>query len=296
MSRSDRKKSAKREAAAAKPDWLSLSIDDGTLPDWITDNALSSGGYPYDRRMKERRYLEEIHPLHIELQKVQCWTARTGERIVVLFEGRDSAGKGGTIKRYMLHLNPRVVKVHALPKPNERERGQWYFQRYAEQLPTTGEIALFDRSWYNRAGVEPVMGFCTPEQTAEFLEEVPKFESMLIRSGTRLIKFWLTVGREEQIRRLHARRHDPLKQWKLSQIDIDGLAKWEDYTRARRTMFEETDTTVAPWTVIKSNDKKRARLNCIRHFLDTLPYDGKDEAAIGEIDRKIVSTAFADYD
>ena len=283
-------------AAKTAGDWSGVSLEDEKLPGWIVASALQSGGYPYSKRLKTKTYLKRIYPLHIELQKVQQWVADTGQRVVAIFEGRDAAGKGGTIKRYMEHLNPRQVRVVALPKPTDRERGEWYFQRYAEHLPTAGEMCLFDRSWYNRAVIEPVMGFCTPEQTAEFLDEAPKFEAMLVRSQVRIVKFWLTIGREEQMRRLHARRHDLLKRWKLSPIDIDGLGKWDAYTAARRSMFAETDTAVAPWTVIKSNDKKRARLNCLRHFLLSLPYEGKDLTAIGEIDAGIVGSAFDDMD
>lgn len=276
--------------------WDSISLDDEKLPSWVEKHALESGGYPYDEKVKTKSYLKQIHPLHIELQKVQKWAATNDEKVVVVFEGRDAAGKGGTIKRFMEHLNPRQVRVVALPKPNDRERGEWYFQRYAEQLPTAGEMVLFDRSWYNRAVIEPVMGFCTSEQTAEFLDEAPKFEAMLTRSGVRLVKFWLTIGREEQMRRLHARRHDPLKHWKLSPIDIKGLGKWDEVTSARQAMFEGTDTDISPWTVVKTNDKKRARLNCMRHFLHTIPYEGKDEDAIGKIDDRIVGPAFEDID
>jgi len=215
---------------------------------------------------------------------------------VPVFEGRDAAGKGGVIKRFMAHLNPRQVRVVALPKPTDRERGQWYFQRYVEHLPTAGEVGLFDRSWYNRAGVEPVFGFCSLEETAEFLEEAPKFEAMLVRSGLRLFKFWLTIGREEQLRRLHARRHDPLKHWKLSPIDLKAIEKWDDYTRARKTMFAETDTTVAPWAVIKANDKRRARINAMQHLLSELPYDHKDETLVAEADPRIVGSSFEDFD
>ncbi|VAW14778.1 Polyphosphate kinase 2 [hydrothermal vent metagenome] len=277
-------------------DWTNVSLEDKSLPDWIVTSSLKSGGYPYAKRLRTKTYLKQIYPLHIELQKVQQWVADTGQRVVAIFEGRDTAGKGGTIKRYMEHLNPRQVRVVALPKPTDRQRGEWYFQRYAEHLPTAGEMCLFDRSWYNRAVIEPVMGFCSAEQTAEFLDEAPKFEAMLVRSKVRIIKFWLTIGREEQMRRLHARRHDPLKQWKLSPIDIEGLSKWDDYTAARKIMFAETDTATAPWMVIKSNDKKRARINCLRHFLMALPYEGKDLSAIGEIDEQILGTAFDDMD
>ena len=277
-------------------DWASVSLDEAKLPDWILSGSLASGNYPYKKRLKSKSYLKDIYPLHIELQKVQKWVAATDQRIVVIFEGRDSAGKGGTIKRFMEHLNPRKVRVVALPKPSDRERGEWYFQRYAKQLPTAGEMCLFDRSWYNRAVVEPVMGFCSAEQTAEFLDEAPQFEQMLKRSDVRVIKYWLTIGREEQMRRLHARRHDPLKRWKLSPIDIEGLGKWDEFTAAREAMFDRTHGQDTPWTVVRSNDKKRARINCLRHFLLSLPYDGRDEDAIGEIDEKIVSDTFSEID
>ncbi len=202
--------------------------------------------------------------------------------------------KAGTIKRFTQHLNPRMVRIVALPKPTGRERGQWYFQRYVDQLPTSGEIALYDRSWYNRAGVEPVPGLCSAEQTAEFLDEAPKFEAMLVRSGLRVFKFRLTIGREEQLRRLHARRHDPLKHWKLSPIDLLAIEKWDDYARARQTMFASTDSAIAPRVVVKTNDKRRGRLNCISHVLNSLDYSHKDRDAIGEIDPAIVGSAFQD--
>ena len=273
-----------------------FDLDNPELPPWIADNAFRSGGYPYDSKMPRKAYDRELLNVQTELNKVQDWAAETGERIVVICEGRDAAGKGGVIKRYMEHLNPRRARIVALPKPTSRERGQWYFQRYVEQLPTAGEITLFDRSWYNRAGVEPVMGFCTREETAEFLEEAPNFEAMLVRSGIKLFKYWLTVGREEQLRRLHARRHDPLKRWKLSPIDLKAIGKWDEYTRARQTMFMTTDTTVSPWVVVKSNDKRRARINCIRHFLSSLHYAEKDSKALGKIDDAVVGSAFQDMD
>jgi polyphosphate kinase 2 len=273
-----------------------LDIDDPELPDWIARRAFTSGGYPYEKKMKRRTYERELLALQIELVKVQDWVAKAGERVVIVWEGRDAPGKGGTIKRFIEHLNPRMVRIVALPKPGDRERGQWYFQRYVAELPAAGELALFDRSWYNRAGVEPVMGFCTPEETAEFLDEAPKFEAMLVRDGIRLFKFWLTIGREEQLRRLHARRHDPLKRWKLSPIDLRAADMWDDYTRARQTMFQATDSAIAPWTVVKLNDKRRGRLNCIRHVLAALDYPQKDERAAGSVDPTIVGSAFQDID
>jgi polyphosphate kinase len=247
--------------------------------------------YPYRTRMRRRDYEAEKKMLQIELLKVQSWVKDTGQRIIVLFEGRDAAGKGGAIKRFTEHLNPRGARVVALEKPNDQERGQWYFQRYIEHLPTTGEIVFFDRSWYNRAGVERVMGFCTPGEYLEFLREAPEFERMLVRSGIRLYKFWFSVSREEQLRRFKSRRSDPLKHWKLSPIDLQSLDKWPEYTEAKTAMFFHTDTADAPWRVIKSDDKKRARLNTMRHFLSTLPYPEKNARIARSPDPLIVGTA-----
>mgnify|MGYP003601728378 CR=1 FL=1 len=219
------------------------------------------------------------------------WAAETGARVLVLFEGRDTAGKGGAIQAVARPLNPRQCRTVALPKPSERERTQWYFQRYVEHLPAAGEIVLFDRSWYNRAGVERVMGFCTPAEYLEFLREAPEFERMLVRSGVRVYKFWFSVSREEQLRRFNSRRNDPLKHWKLSPIDVQSLGKWDDYTDAKEAMFFHTDTADSPWLVIKSDDKKRARLNCMRHVLSTLPYPGKDPKVAYPADAQIVGSA-----
>nr|WP_307836142.1 polyphosphate kinase 2 [Chromobacterium sp. ASV5] len=232
--------------------------------------------YPYRTRIRRPEYEKQKQELQIELLKVQSWVKETGQKIVILFEGRDAAGKGGTIKRYMEHLNPRGARVVALEKPSEKERGQWYFQRYIEHLPTAGEIVFFDRSWYNRAGVERVMGFCAPHDYLEFMRQAPQLERMLVNSGIHLFKFWFSVSREEQLRRFISRRDDPLKHWKLSPIDIQSLDKWDDYTAAKQAMFFHTHTGDAPWTVVKSDDKKRARLNCIRHFLSRLDYPNKD--------------------
>ncbi len=229
--------------------------------------------------------------LQIELLRMQNWVKARGERIVVLFEGRDAAGKGGTIKRFMEHLNPRGAHIVALAKPSEVERGQWYFQRYIERLPTAGEIVFFDRSWYNRAGVERVMGFCTPKEHLEFLRQAPMLERMLVNSGLRLFKLWFSVSRAEQARRFKARGSDPLKQWKLSPVDTASMDKWDEYTRAKEEMFFHTDTADAPWTVIKSDDKKRARINCMRFVLDSLPYEGKDLRVVGTPDPRIVGCA-----
>lgn len=245
--------------------------------------------YPYRTRMSRRVYEKEKKLLQIELLKVQSWVKESGQKIVGLFEGRDAAGKGGTIKRYMEHLNPRGARVVALEKPSERERGQWYFQRYIQNLPTAGEIVFFDRSWYNRAGVERVMGFCEPHEYLLFMRQTPEFERMLVASGIHLFKFWFSVSREEQLRRFISRRDDPLKHWKLSPVDIQSLDRWDEYTDAKNAMFFHTHTGDAPWTIIKSDDKKRARLNCIRYFLHKLDYPGKDEKAIGKVDPLIVN-------
>ncbi|MCE1237547.1 MAG: polyphosphate kinase 2 [Hyphomicrobiales bacterium] len=249
-----------------------------------------SGEYPYATKMRTRSY--EAHKLELqrELLKLQRWVEETGERVVMLFEGRDAAGKGGTIKRFTEHLNPRTARVVALQKPTERERTQWYFQRYIAHLPAAGEIVMFDRSWYNRAGVERVMGFCTPNEYLEFMRQAPEFERMLARSGIRLFKYWFSVTREEQRRRFNSRETDPLKQWKLSPIDRASLDKWDDYTEAKEAMFFYTDTADAPWTIVKSNDKMRARLNCMQHFLETIPYPNKDRSIVTGPDPLIVGS------
>ncbi|WP_083656172.1 polyphosphate kinase 2 [Mongoliimonas terrestris] len=248
-------------------------------PDAIR-RAFETGAYPYDDRLTEKVYAREMERLQVELLKVQNWVRDTGERVVILFEGRDAAGKGGTIKRFMEHLNPRGARVVALEKPSERERTQWYFQRYIQHLPAAGEIVFFDRSWYNRAGVERVMNFCSPTEYLEFMRECPMLEQMFARSGIRLFKFWFSVTRDEQRRRFMDRRNDPLKQWKLSPIDLASLDKWDAYTEAKEAMFFYTDTADAPWVIIKSDDKKRGRLNCMQHFLSTLPYPNKDEHVV----------------
>jgi polyphosphate kinase 2 len=247
--------------------------------------------YPYKTRMRRPEYERIKAELQIELLKVQNWVKESGQRVVILFEGRDAAGKGGTIKRFMEHLNPRSARVVALEKPNEVEQGQWYFQRYIQHLPTAGEMVFFDRSWYNRTGVERVMGFCTPNEYLEFLRQAPEFERMLVNSGLWLFKYWFSVSREEQLRRFIARRDDPLKHWKLSPIDIQSLDKWDEYTSAKKAMFFHTDTADAPWTVIKSDDKKRARLNCIRHFLWQLPYPDKNTRVVYEPDALLTGPA-----
>lgn len=249
------------------------------------------GVYPYRNLMARRTYERQKYRLQVELLKLQAWVKETGQRVVILFEGRDAAGKGGAIKRFMEHLNPRGARVVALEKPSEVERGQWYFQRYIEHLPTRGEIVLFDRSWYNRAGVERVMGFCSEAEYDEFLRQAPEFERHLVRSGVRLFKFWFSVSRDEQRRRFKERKAHPLKQWKLSPIDMASLDKWDDYTRAKEDMFLHTDTSDAPWTVIKSDCKKRARLNAMRYLLNRLPYKNKDVPLIGTVDPLLVGRA-----
>jgi polyphosphate kinase 2 len=244
--------------------------------------------YPYDERMTRPEYEYLKRPLQVELVKLQNWVKSTGERIVIVFEGRDAAGKGGTIKRFTEHLNPRGAQVVALVKPTERERSQWYFQRYVPHLPGAAEIVMFDRSWYNRAGVERVMGFCTQEEYQEFMREAPEFERMLVRSGLHLTKFWFSVTPSEQRTRFAIRLIDPVRQWKLSPMDMESLDKWEGYTEAKEAMFHFTDTAHAPWTVIKSNDKKRARLEAIKHVLLKFDYEGKNEEAIGKPDRALI--------
>ena len=244
--------------------------------------------YPYRTRISRNVYEKEKKKLQIELLKVQSWVKDSGSRIAAIFEGRDAAGKGGTIKRYMEHLNPRGARVVALEKPSDRERGQWYFQRYINHLPTAGEMVFFDRSWYNRAGVERVMGFCEPHEYLQFMRQAPELERMLVNSGMHLFKFWFSVSREEQLRRFVSRYSDPLKHWKLSPVDVQSLDRWDDYTEAKNAMFFHTHTKDAPWVIIKSDDKKRARLNCIRYFLHALDYPNKDTKAIGKTDPLIV--------
>jgi len=270
-----------------------FDIDDPKLPGWIDDKALASGSYPYDKKMKKDVYEEELEVLQEELVKLQSWLQASGERVVALFEGRDAAGKGGTIFVLRQYMNPRTARNVALPKPTETERGQWYFQRYIAHFPTAGEFVTFDRSWYNRAGVEPVMGFCTPEQHQKFLDEAPQFEMSIVSDGIRLFKFWLDVGQEAQLERFHDRRHSKLKNWKFSPIDIAGIAKWDAYSQARDLMFERTHTPYAPWTVIRSNDKRRARLAAIRHILLSIPYADRDDSVVGEQDPAIIFEAAA---
>ncbi|MEZ2371838.1 polyphosphate kinase 2 [Arthrobacter sp. RCC_34] len=248
-------------------------------------------GYPYSERLDRSRYELEKRLLQIELLKLQKWVKGNGRRLLLVFEGRDAAGKGGTIKRFTEHLNPRGARVVALEKPSSTEQSQWYFQRYVKHLPAAGDMVLFDRSWYNRAGVERVMGFCTDEQYQVFLRQVPLFEELLVQDGIDVVKFWFSVSRSEQLTRFTIRQVDPVRQWKLSPMDLASLDKWDSYTQAKEAMFLATDTDHAPWTVVKSNDKKRARLEAMRHVLNLFDYDGKDPDLATAPDPLIVGPA-----
>jgi polyphosphate kinase 2 len=283
-------KSVSKAKPAAKSSTDHFDIDDPELPQVIADAALTSGGYPYDEKIKRKAYEEVLTPLQIELLKFQAHIEKTGERVVVLFEGRDTSGKGGAISTILERINPRHARAIALAKPTEAERGQWYFQRYIQHLPTAGDITLFDRSWYNRAGVEHVMGFCTPEQHARFLRDAPEFEGLLVRDGIKLLKFYLTVGREMQLTRFHERKHNPLKRWKLTDIDIAAMGKWDAYSDAETEMFRFTDTASSPWTIVRANDQRRMRLEVIRKILTLLPYEGRDDKVATTPDPKIVGS------
>ncbi len=272
------------------PDRRPPNPDTDLAPDW------RDGGYPYKNLLSRKSYEKQKYHLQVELLKMQAWVKASKKKVVILFEGRDAAGKGGTIKRFMEHLNPRGARVVALGTPSDVERGQWYFQRYVQHLPTAGEIVMFDRSWYNRAGVEKVMGFCTEGEYREFVREAPEFERNLVRSGVHLIKFWFSVSQAEQRRRFEERKAHPLKQWKLSPVDLSSLDKWDDYTKAKESMFFHTDTADSPWTVIKSNCKKRARLNAMRYVLHRLSYTNKDVDAIGPLDALLVGRAHILYE
>ncbi len=275
---------------------LDKQVKTGVKKDDQLAEGWREGIYPYENRLSRKTYEEQKYHLQVELLKLQRWVRETGQKVVIVFEGRDAAGKGGTIKRFMEHLNPRGAKVVALEKPSEQELGQWYFQRYVQHLPTHGEFVFFDRSWYNRAGVERVMNFCTDEQYQAFMRQVPGFEKHLIDSGVLLIKFWFSVSRDEQRRRFSQREAHPLKQWKLSPIDMASLDKWDEYTLAKETMFYNTDHAESPWIVIKSDCKKRARLNAMRYVLNKIPYDNKDKEQIGYVDPLIVGRAGALYE
>jgi polyphosphate kinase 2 len=281
---------AEKEATAATPKKSPAAPSAKPTAEEVR-RAFETGEYPYENKLSRRVYERQKAQIQAELLKVQLWAQETGQKFVLLFEGRDAAGKGGTIKRFTEHLNPRQARVVALNKPTWEEKGQWYFQRYIQELPTVGEMVFYDRSWYNRAGVERVMGFCEPNEYLEFMRQTPDLERMLVRSGIRLYKYWFSVTQGEQRARFESRATDPLKQWKLSPIDKASLDKWDDYTEAKEAMFFYTDTADAPWTVIKSNDKKRARLNCMLHFLNSLDYPGKDLKIAHAPDPLIVSSA-----
>ena len=255
------------------------------------EREIISTSYPYRTKLSRAAYERRKAELQVELLRMQQWVKQTGQRVVLLFEGRDAAGKGGAIKRFTEHLNPRGASVVALPVPSERERGQWYFQRYVQWLPSRGAIVFFDRSWYNRAVVEPVMDFCTPGEHLCFLRDVAGFEELLVNDGFYLFKFWFSVSREEQLRRFMSRARDPLKQWKISDVDIRSLSLWDDYTEAKKAMFAATDTKVAPWVVIKADDKKRARLNCMRYVLKQFPYQEGAQKRVKGPDKKLIGPA-----
>ncbi len=271
--------------AATHADELPTPSDDGKAKERAD---FEDRDYPYDKKISTKEYEKQKQALQVELLKVQRWVKEAEQKIVLLFEGRDAAGKGGTIKRFMEHLNPRGAKVIALEKPTDEERKQWFFQRYVDHLPSGGEMRFFDRSWYNRAGVERVMGFCTPEEYLEFMRQAPQLEQMFVRSGILLFKYWFSVSQKQQAKRFESRKGDPLKQWKLSPIDEASISKWNQYTDAKEAMFFYTDTADAPWTIIKSDDKKRARLACMQHFLSTIDYPDRDPSVVSGPDPKIV--------
>ena len=276
--------------ATAPSPYKGFNIDDAKLPTAIDEAAHGSGGYPHDKKLKRDAFETELETLQIELLKLQAHITKTKARVVVLFEGRDAAGKGTCIGRMREHLNPRHARVVALTKPTETERGQWYFQRYTPHMPTRGDIVMFDRSWYNRAGVERVMGFCSSDELADFLRDAPEFEGMLVRDGIHVFKFYLEIGREMQLKRFHERRHDPFKMWKITPIDLAAIGKWEAYTEAETAMLKATHKPATPWTVVHANDQKRARLEVMRVMLTALDYAGKDSKAIGKVDGKIAGS------
>ncbi len=273
-----------------------FDLENPILPHAIEEKALTSGGYPYDEQLKKKIYEQQLMELQLELLKLQEHIQARGERLVVLFEGRDASGKGSCISRFLARLNPRHARSVALAQPTAVERGQWYFQRYVCHLPTAGDMLLFDRSWYNRAGVECVMGFCTQEQMSAFLRDAPDFEALLVRDGIHLFKFYLTIGREMQLLRFHERRHDPFKRWKITEIDLAAIDKWDDYTRAQDNIFKYTNSAAAPWTVIRANDQRRARIEAIRTVLSRSTYAGKDDAVVGEPDLLIVGSGPGFFD
>jgi len=265
-----------------------FDIDNPELPGWVEENMLTSGGFPYDKKLPQKDYEKTLEALQVELVKLQGWLQSTKSRVLVVFEGRDAAGKGGTINAVREYMNPRWARNVALTKPTETELGQWYYQRYVAQFPTGGEFVTFDRSWYNRAGVEPVMGFCTPLQHERFLDETPRFEHQIVNDGIHFFKIWLNIGQEMQLKRFHDRRHSPLTCWKFSPIDIAGISRWDDYTRMRDLMFDRTHTAEAPWTIVHSNDKRRARIEVIRRILSRIDYEGRNLKTIGKADPKII--------
>lgn len=271
-----------------------FDLENPIFPDVLGQVQMEDGGYPYSGKLKRSKYDARLENLQVELVKLQRHLGETGKRLVVLFEGRDAAGKGGSIFNFRRYLSPRSTHVAALSKPTETERGQWYFQRYTAHLPTEGHMTLFDRSWYNRGGVEPVMGFCSPKQCDQFLSEAPSFETALVRDDIVLVKFWLNIGRVTQLKRFHDRRHDPLKVWKLSPIDLKALSKWDDYTAARDRMLEATSTEAAPWTIVRMNDKRRGRLEVIRRVLTQFNYEGRDDEVLGAPDPAIIGLSPAD--
>ena len=286
------------EESTASQDSLPLLVPTDGIPEDVLRKVENTRGkevvsdsYPYATKLPLGTYEREKADLQVELLKMQRWVQETGERIVLLFEGRDAAGKGGTIKCFMEHLNPRGATLVALPAPSERERGQWYFQRYVQHLPARGEIAFFDRSWYNRAVVEPVMGFCTPAETERFLRDAVLFEQMLIDEGLRLYKFWFSVSREVQLKRVMSRARDGLKQWKLSDVDVRSLPLWDKFTEARDLMFAATDTNASPWIVVNSDDKRRARLNCMRYVLRSLEYDSGVAERVAKTNPELIGPA-----
>jgi polyphosphate kinase 2 len=266
-----------RELIDGYDEELEMELEDRTLAELTGD---PSSDFTHTSKEERRKYFRELFRLQGELVKLQDWVVATGKKVVIVFEGRDAAGKGGVIKRITQRLNPRVCRVAALPAPNDRERTQWYFQRYVPHLPAAGEMVLFDRSWYNRAGVERVMGFCTDEQYEEFFRTVPEFEKMLVRSGIHLIKYWFSISDDEQNLRFLGRIYDPLKQWKLSPMDLESRRRWEDYTKAKELMLERTNIAEAPWWVVPADDKKRARLNCIAHLLSQMEYNDVEHPAV----------------
>jgi polyphosphate kinase 2 len=289
-------KNGQHDKGAKSPKPYDFDLENPILPHEIEEKALTSGGFPYDERLKKKVYEKQLMELQLELLKLEEHIQARGERLVVLFEGRDASGKGSCIRRFLERLNPRHARSVALAQPTGVERGQWYFQRYVCHLPTAGDMLLFDRSWYNRAGVERVMGFCTEEQVSAFLRDAPDFEALLVRDGIHLFKFYLTIGREMQLMRFHERRHDPFKRWKITEIDIAAIGQWDDYTRAQDAIFKHTSTATAPWTVIRANDQRRARIEAIRTVLSRSKYAGKDDKVVGEPDPLIVGSGPGFFD